>query len=130
MENQQVIILVRGISGSGKSTFAKQICNNVASADDYFMKDGEYQFDPKKLKDAHSYCLQKTIDYLDLGESVAVANTFTEEWEMKPYFDLAARKGIMIFSVVVENRHGGKNIHGVPANVIARQSGRFQIKLV
>ena len=129
MENQQVIILVRGISGSGKTTFAKQICNNVASADDYFMKDGEYQFDPKKLKDAHSYCLQKTIDYLGLGESVAVANTFTEEWEMKPYFDLAAQKGIMIFSVVVENRHGGENVHGVPDYILARQEKRFQIVL-
>ena len=43
------LILVRGIPGSGKSTFAKEISYGFPflSADDFFMIEGKYQFDPK-----------------------------------------------------------------------------------
>jgi hypothetical protein len=43
-----------------------------------------------------------------------VSNTSTQEWEMEPYFNLAKEFGYTVFSVVVENRHGGINQHGVP----------------
>ena len=45
------IILLRGVSATGKSTLAKQLVGNgvILSTDDYFMKDGMYDFDPTKL---------------------------------------------------------------------------------
>ena len=58
------LILLRGLPGSGKSTLAKIILQlrstdepEVLSADDFFEdKEGEYNFDPTKLKEAHNYC--------------------------------------------------------------------------
>ena len=47
---------MRGIPGSGKSTTAKKIAGEtgkIHSTDNYFMVDGEYRFDPKKLKENH-----------------------------------------------------------------------------
>ena len=40
------IILLRGVSATGKSTLAKQLVGNgvILSTDDYFMKDGMYDF--------------------------------------------------------------------------------------
>jgi hypothetical protein len=59
----------------------------------------------------------------------AVSNTFTQEWEMKPYFDLAKKYGYKVFTVIVENRHGGKNVHNVPDEALEKMRNRFEIKL-
>jgi hypothetical protein len=58
-----------------------------------------------------------------------VSNTFTQEWEMQPYYDLAKEYGYMVFSIIVENRHGGKNVHNVPEDKINQMRDRFQVKL-
>jgi hypothetical protein len=48
---------------------------------------------------------------------------------MKPYMDMAKEFGYMVFTVVVENRHGGVNQHGVPEDKIEQMCNRFEIKL-
>ena len=48
---------------------------------------------------------------------------------MEPYFKLAEKYGYTVFSVIVENRHGGKNEHGVPEEKVQVMKDRFQIKL-
>jgi hypothetical protein len=60
---------------------------------------------------------------------VAVSNTFTQEWEMKPYFELAKKYGYKVFSLIVENRHGGVNQHNVPEDKIEQMKTRFELKL-
>lgn len=60
---------------------------------------------------------------------IAVANTFTQEWEFQPYFELAEKYGYKTFSIVVENRHGGVNQHGVPQDKLEQMKNRFSIKL-
>jgi 50S ribosomal subunit-associated GTPase HflX len=62
-------------------------------------------------------------------QKIAVSNTFTQEWEMEPYFELAKTYGYKVFSIVVENRHGGVNDHNVPEEKIEEMKNRFQIKL-
>ena len=56
--NMKNLYIVRGLPGSGKSTFAKSIAKpyQVFEADQYFMKNGKYKFDPTKLKEAHNDC--------------------------------------------------------------------------
>lgn len=61
--------------------------------------------------------------------TIVVSNTFTQEWEMEPYFKLAKKYGYTVFSVIVENRHGGENEHGVPEEKVQIMRERFQIKL-
>lgn len=123
-----MIILLRGLPGSGKSTLGKQF-GTCVSADDYFMVNGEYKFDPSRIKDAHEWCQKRTVGLLDISDVVCVANTFTQEWEMAPYFLIAKERGIKISTLVVENRHGGENIHGVPPDVIEKMRRRFEIVL-
>lgn len=60
---------------------------------------------------------------------IAVSNTFTQDWEMKPYFELADKYGYQVFSIIVENRHGGKNEHGVPEDKLQIMKNRFEIRL-
>ena len=135
---QKELYIVRGIPGSGKSTFAKSICKSWqhVETDMYFMKDGQYKFDPSKLKQAHQWCKDKVHDMMRptlwnllFNRTIVVSNTFTQEWEMNPYLDLAKQFGYMVFTVVVENRHGGKNVHGVPNDKIELMKNRFEIKL-
>jgi hypothetical protein len=48
---------------------------------------------------------------------------------MEPYFELAKKYGYRVHSIVVENRHGGVNEHGVPEETLTKMRDRFEIKL-
>jgi hypothetical protein len=62
-------------------------------------------------------------------DKIVVSNTFTMEWEMEHYKMLAEANGYMVHSVIVENRHGGVNQHGVPADKLEQMKGRFEVRL-
>ena len=129
------LFLLRGLPGSGKSTLAKSLGGIHIEADQYFMVDGEYKFDGSKIKLAHNYCQSQTGAWMGSnGEQVnvdriVVSNTFTQEWEMQPYFEMAEKYGYRVYSLIVENRHGGVNEHGVPTDKLEQMKNRFEIKL-
>jgi predicted kinase len=137
----KTLYIVRGIPGSGKSTFAKRLVEHdflVCEADKFFIdkETGEYNFDFSKIKDAHKFCQETVETYMkdslvndQFYREIAVSNTFTQEWEMEPYIKLAEKYGYMVFTVIVENRHGGKNIHGVPEDKLQIMKDRFEVKL-
>jgi predicted kinase len=128
---EKILYICRGIPGSGKSTFAKQLTSNVFEADHYFIdNEGNYNFDPSKIKDAHKDCQDNVRYAMESSISkIAVSNTSTQDWELQPYYELATKYGYTVFSIVVENRHGGVNQHGVPEDKIQMMKDRFQIKL-
>ena len=131
---ERVLLLIRGCSGSGKSTFADYLARSplapVYSTDMFFMKDGKYEFDVSKLQWAHSQCREAVEQSMsDYEPRIFVANTFTTEWEMAPYFELAKKYDYIVFSVIVENRHNGTNVHNVPEETLSKQKARFDIKL-
>lgn len=129
----KTLILLRGLPGSGKSTLAELFLSNpadVCSADNFFMKGGKYEFDANLLGKAHEYCQTACRLKMAKGDDVVVvANTSTTERELKPYYDLAKTFNYRVASVIVENRHGGVNIHNVPDEAIQRMKDRFSIKL-
>ena len=131
---EKILYIVRGIPGSGKSTFAKTLVKKDychKEADMFFVdREGNYKFKPSKIKDAHKWC-QEEMDFLMRLEHspVVVSNTFTQEWEMEPYFELAKKYGYKVFTVIVENRHGGTNEHNVPEDKIEQMKTRFELKL-
>jgi hypothetical protein len=93
-------------------------------------ENSEYKFDPSKLKDAHNWCRHKVMDAMKNDEPVVVvSNTFTQEWEMESYKLLSEELGYTIFTLIVENRHGGKNTHGVPDDKIQAMKDRFEFSL-
>jgi adenylate kinase family enzyme len=134
-----VLFLVRGLPGSGKSTFASHIWNEYAicEADKFFYdKEGNYNFDGSKIKQAHAWCKNEVeIRMKDhqinqqFYPEIVVSNTFTQEWEMKDYYELAEKYGYKVVSLIVENRHNGKNVHGVPDDKLEMMRNRFEIKL-
>lgn len=140
MEKEYVgdLILLRGIPGCGKTTLGNTILltnqlnsQDVLSADNFFINEKEeYIFDFSKLKEAHNDCQVKCAERMrNQFSKIVVANTFTQEWEMDPYFTMAERYNYRIHTVIVENRHGNKNIHNVPDEKIEQMIGRFDIKL-
>jgi len=124
------LICIRGLQGSGKSTLASVIGSAICSADDFFIKNGKYQWDRDKLNQAHNWCFRKCELYMIKNISpIIVANTFVNENHLDRYIELSKKYKYMFFSIIVENRHGTKNIHGVPDNVIEELKLNFNIKL-
>jgi len=135
---QKELYIVRGVPGSGKSTFARSICKpwQHVETDMFFMKGGEYKFDISKIKEAHQWCRDKvhckmrpTLWNRIFNRRIVVSNTFTQEWEMKLFFVLARRFKYKVYTIIVENRHKGVNQHGVPEDKLQLMENRFEIKL-
>jgi tRNA A37 threonylcarbamoyladenosine biosynthesis protein TsaE len=132
--NKPTLYLIRGVPGSGKSTFAqslldKFVVQRVYEADDYFMHNGEYRFDFNLLEDAHYQCRRNTWLALYEGMSVAVSNTSCAEWEVETYATIARETEANFVSIIVENRHEGKNVHGCPDAKVEQMKRKFSIKL-
>jgi len=126
------LILVRGVSGAGKSTIAPMFKNAVlVSTDDFFLNEyGEYVFDANSLVINHQFCqLAVSMMMKDEEELIVVHNTFTADWEMDAYFDLARKHGYAVHTIIVENRHGSKNVHDVPKDIVKAQIERFSVTL-
>jgi predicted kinase len=129
------LFLLRGLPGSGKSTLAKMLVGDKdychKEADMFFVDgDGNYNFKPSKIKQAHKWCQEEIEFVMKYAHSrVVVSNTFTQEWEMEEYYKLAERYGYRVHSLIVENRHGGINEHNVPEEKLEQMKTRFEVKL-
>lgn len=147
LENtDKLLILMRGVSGSGKSTVAQNIANatggTIFSTDDFFMQNGKYVFDQSQISSNHLKNQQRTEAAMARGVSpIIIDNTHTQAWEMKPYYDLATKYGYRIeikqpgdadFPDVgyeellrrQKTRHGGNKNLG--QEVVRRMLGDFQ----
>ena len=127
------LFLIRGVPGCGKSTLANllpvQLC---VAADDYHIDaDGNYNWKPENSKAGHAWCQDEVRRAMESTyiNSIAVHNTFTQQWEMQPYFDMAVEYGYRVTTIIVENRHGSKSVHNVPVETIKAMTDRFEIKL-
>jgi predicted kinase len=131
---EEVLIIIRGIPGSGKSEFGKLITYHsdfICTADDYHMVGDKYDWNPENVGPAHLKCQDKCENLMKVGCSrIIVANTSTTVKELKPYYDLAGKYGYKVFSIIVENRHGGVNEHNVPEETLKKMIERFDIKLI
>jgi predicted kinase len=133
---EKILYLVRGLPSAGKTTFAKTLGSIIVEADQYFVDgEGNYKFDGSKIKLAHEYCRVQTEAWMQTKgdqvntDKIAVSNTFTQEWELDPYFEMAKIHGYKVFSIIIETRHENKNEHNVPEEKIEQMRNRFSIKL-
>lgn len=146
------VLILRGISGSGKSTFAasieEQVSAVVFSTDSCFMKNGKYEFKPELLSFAHSRCLNLFTEAVrdmsmlltqmskldkDRRPKLIVDNTNCSIAEIAPYYAISEAYGLkpviveMVPRASYENpdvviNFAKRNIHSVPVNTVARQA--------
>ena len=122
----KTLYIIRGVPGSGKSTWARtQLGIKPFEADDFFMRDGVYRYQADLVPRAHEFCKRRCENAMQEGvETIAVANTFTRKWEYSKYLELAEKYG---YTVVIHICKGNyKNVHNVPDDVIAKMRERFE----
>lgn len=126
-------IILRAVSGSGKTTLASELTKHggvVCCADDFFMVNGEYKFDATKLYHVHNQCKDKFLQAVKTDISpVIVANTNVNERAFKEYHETAVAYGYTVFYLVVENRHGGVNVHNCPSETLTKQEASIRATL-
>lgn len=145
-----LLVLIRGLPGSGKSTFARNM-NNVLKpgnvkvygldngecqyvvenpsvhleADMFYTDyDGKYNFSTDLLSAAHTWCINTARIFMNAHYNVIVSNTFTTLKEMKPYLEHAEKNNIKIVVYRMASNFG--SIHSVPEETIKKMSDRFQ----
>lgn len=136
----KTLYIIRGLPGSGKSTLGEKLADSYMdyhpelghtkhysfAADDYFVdEEGNYNFDPSRLVDAHEQCRQRVLKAMKYGiENVAVCNTFSQSWEAGPYVKLC--KQFDYTPVVLECQSQFGNIHDVPQESIDAMRERWE----
>jgi predicted kinase len=135
METNQHLILLRGLPGAGKTAFAKLISENNTypfySVDDYFTdKTGKYKFEFSENYRAYAECISNAEIAIAKGISkVIIHNTFTMDWELEPYFNLAKKYNCLLHVLTVEHYHNGANSHDVAEEQLKKMAKKYQVKL-
>lgn len=143
-DGTKVLVIMRGLPGSGKSFLAKKILETtvgiqyyrdcIYSADDFFMQNNVYVYNPSKISDAHSFCQNRAFNAMRSGVApVIIDNTNTQIWEMKPYAQVAMQYGYIIeilepttswaFS---DKELARRNTHGVPRVKLKEMLERYE----
>ncbi|XP_031141711.1 NEDD4-binding protein 2 isoform X1 [Sander lucioperca] len=98
----KVLVLLRGAPGSGKSTLARAFLEHNPggvrlSTDDYFTRNGVYQFDPAALGEAHEWNHKQAKEAFERGANpIIIDNTNMQSWEMRPYVAQALKHGYKV----------------------------------
>jgi predicted kinase len=125
------LVLIRGPSGFGKSTLANTEFVSKGfvhlEADQFFMQGDTYKFDQSKIASAHGWCQKQTELFLRTGKDVVVSNTFTKQWELQFYRELATKMGIPVKIIRMTKEYG--NTHGVPESVVKQMIARMEFIL-
>lgn len=134
------LILMRGVTGSGKSTRARQLLEQnpgaeILSTDDLFLVEGKYVFDPALLEKNHKQNQERCRRaMLEKTELIIIDNTNVQAWEMKPYHGLALEHG---YETVIEEiepppleellrRHESRTDKQVPGHVLENMLSRWR----
>ena len=141
------VILLVGPPGVGKSTWIKEYTKNVhvpfvvCSADDYFTKEGMYNYDPRGIGFAHSTCYDKFLNAIRSDVPlIFIDNTNTIREHRSKYVNKAIEYGyeveIKVFDrsdielIKARNRSEErvKANKSVPDHVIDRMLGQIDIE--
>jgi NEDD4-binding protein 2 len=130
---QFTLYILQGASGAGKSTLAAhiketheklgQVCV-ICSTDDFFMKDGIYQFDWRKLGEYHKLNQDLAKDVMNQGANCVIDNTNIEAWQCKPYVVHALSLGMTVKFFRLEGKF--PNVHGCPEDKVIKMRNSLE----
>lgn len=139
---QKLLILLRGLPGSGKTTLSRILLGQsrdgiVFSTDDYFHHQDGYRYNVNQLGDAHDWNQNRAKQAINQGRSpVIIDNTNTQAWEMKPYVEMAIGKGYRVEFHEPETwwkfdpeELEKRNKHGVSRKKIAQMLDRYEYQM-
>jgi len=134
------MFILRGLPGSGKSTYAKAIKEKlmkagvhenevvICEADDFFMKkqpDGslKYEWDGNQVALAYAECQKKAEEGIVEGKYVIIANVNPSASDLQIYLDMANRHNaeFKVFRLM----NSFQNLHGVPPEKMEKYAARF-----
>jgi predicted kinase len=142
MSRVKEVIITSGLPGAGKSTWVRRntdpYTTEIFSADSFFhSSNGQYKFDPLKLREAHASCLklftERLIHLYSSSDNfceitLVVDNTNTSSWEIAPYYALSEAFDIPVRIVRIKvspETAFNRNIHGVQKETISRMAERM-----
>jgi hypothetical protein len=135
------VIILSGLSGSGKSTYANKLqlqykgTYSIVSADHYFTEPGgHYHFDAGKLGEAHAICFRNYLYDLQHGQTIGIVgvivdNTNLSETEISPYMLGAAAFGYdaeIVTLLCHPDTAAARNVHGLTRKAIENQCRKLQ----
>lgn len=138
-----LLVLVQGVAGSGKTTFANSLANIIEETRprlqneplpycpapyeaDLFFEDkfsGEYNYNQDFIEYAHAYCLGDAANALMHGLCAIVSNTFTSPWELDKYYNLAKVADAKVILIRMLTEYG--SVHNVPDAVIEKHKSKL-----
>lgn len=138
------LIVMRGVTGSGKSTKAASLVREykelydveakVFSTDEFFVRDGKYNWNPAAVGHAHCWNQLRALQAMIDGEEVIIIdNTNTQAWECRPYVQAAVKLGYAV--EIVEpgtpwafdaEELARKTTHGVPLETVRAMLARWE----
>jgi len=131
---KKIVLILRGLPGSGKSLFLSLLAAYVhISMDEFWTKDGaEYKFDYTRLREGIDWTHKQFIEALEVKDSnlpIVVNNVSYLEEHYAFFRDEALLRGHTVLIHTVERpiedciEHG---IHGVPADKVFQMLGAWQ----
>jgi predicted kinase len=133
------LTIMRGVPGSGKSTYAQKLSNDpvkddlvIVSADNYFTDatTGAYNFDSRRLGEAHKACMKAFFHCIQgCVKHIVVDNTNINIEDMAPYAALGEAMGYDVEIVQLNTNASDaaqRNVHGVPADKVHSMWDRMQ----
>lgn len=126
MENKgNILTIIRGAPGQGKTTFAKKNFNCLILENDMFHeKGGKYRYDGKIQGNAIDWCIDVTDMTLRNGSDVCVANTFTKRKYIDCYKRLAELYGAEF--KIYRMMGNFNNVHGLTKSMVSRFSDNME----